>query len=97
MSEEKLERSHKINKRIIEADNLTQVIHTADQEELYDKIVDVVDFCEHPVRDEFAYATAILTLTQWFVGIDDYIHSIIITATNDKGEKYRITIKPEAR
>jgi hypothetical protein len=62
--------------------------------ELLEKVQDIADLCEtlpNPTYEK-KYATAILTLVQYFVGLDDGIESIIINAENDRGKKYVIKI-----
>ena len=77
----------------IKADNLTLFV-SAEDHELLEKIQDIVDLCKTLPNPEYEkkFATAILTLTQYFVGLDDGIESITISAESDRGKKYVIKI-----
>ena len=73
----------------IKADNLTRFI-SPENRELLEAVQNVADLCGF---DEKKYAAAILTLVQYFVGINDSIFNITISAENDRGKKYVIKIQ----
>jgi len=78
-------------KKEIKANNLTRFVDENDCE-LLEAVQNVADLCETSICDERQkkYASALLTLAQYFLGLDDDV-SIIINGENDRG-KYVIKI-----
>jgi hypothetical protein len=85
----------KMNKNTVEikADNLCFYIEKK-YVKILEKIQNICYVCELSTLEERQkkYATAILTLVQYFCGMHDVIHSITIKAENDAGKKYTIKI-----
>ena len=83
----------KIKMLEIKADNLTLFVSPKDHE-LLKKIQNIVDLCETSGDErQKKYATAILTMVQYFCGLNDYVKSVIISAESDRGKKYVIKIQ----
>jgi predicted SpoU family rRNA methylase len=80
-----------MKKKEVRAKDYVFAVTNEYEKKVSELIIKLGDLCEGEDRHK-KYASAILTLIQYFCGVNDFVKSVTIKAEDARGEPYEIVI-----